>query len=99
MYIKTIADLETAMLEALEKQKAKKNMNPVAAKGLNAMRQKIRKNNRDHDADIKAYRDSPDEFMKEDVVEEPTATAPKKAKKSLTDETIVGADDDGFSVV
>jgi len=100
MYVKIISDLETLMLEAVEKQKVTpKKLNPQAAKGLNAMRQKIRKNNKDYEKEIKAYRDSPEEFMKEDVVEEPTAPAPKKPKKALLSESVAGADDDGFTMV
>ncbi|GAB7351424.1 hypothetical protein MBLNU459_g2091t1 [Dothideomycetes sp. NU459] len=101
MYIKTIADLETLMLEAVDKQKVTpKKMNPIAAKGLNAMRQKIRKNNKEFDADIKAYRDNSDEFMRDEVVEEVAAAAPKKAKKTvLSAEAVAGADDDGFTMV
>lgn len=103
MYIKTISDLEALMLETVEKQKvSSKKMNPLAAKGFNAMRQKLRKNNKDYETDIKAYRANPDDFMKDDVVEEPVPAASsstKKAKKSLLQEAIAGADDDGFTMV
>ena len=100
MYIKTIAELETQVAEAFEKQKVTpKKMNPIAQKGLNALRQKIRKNNRDYATEIDAYRKDPDDFMKEDVIEE-AAPAVKKPKK----QTIVSSDvaldgDDGFTMV
>jgi translation initiation factor 3 subunit C len=100
MFIKTISDLETAVNEAFEKQKVTpKKMNPVAQKGLNALRQKIRKNNRDYQADIKNFREHPEEYMKEDVVEE-TAPAPKKPKKKLIDaEAPADGDDEGFIMI
>ncbi|KAI6802125.1 Eukaryotic translation initiation factor 3 subunit [Hortaea werneckii] len=100
MYVKTVAELETAVSEAFEKQKVTpKKMNPIAQKGLNALRQKIRKNNRDFQADIEAFRKDPNEFMKEDVVEE-TAPAPKKPKKKLVEnQNDVDANDEGFTMV
>lgn len=100
MFIKTIAELETQVTEAFEKQKVTpKKMNPIAQKGLNALRQKIRKNNRDYHDDIEAYRKDPADFMKEDVVED-TAPAPKKPKKKLLDtDNAVDGDDDGFTMV
>lgn len=103
MYIKTISDLESLMLEAVEKQKVTpKKLNPQAAKGLNAMRQKIRKNNKDYETEIKAYRDKPEEFLKDDVVEEVAAPAPRKAKKTQFQDSAPGEgddDDDGFTMV
>lgn len=100
MFIKTIAELETQVTEAFEKQKVTpKKMNPIAQKGLNALRQKIRKNNRDYHDDIEAYRKDSADFMKEDVVED-TAPAPKKPKKKLLDtDNAVDGDDDGFTMV
>ncbi|KAF2167681.1 hypothetical protein M409DRAFT_53667 [Zasmidium cellare ATCC 36951] len=101
MYIKTIADLETQVAEAFEKQKVTpgKKMNPIAQKGLNALRQKIRKNNRDYATEIETFRKDPDDYMKEEVVEE-VAPAPKKAKKSLlAAQESLDAGDDGFTMV
>ncbi|KAL1301682.1 hypothetical protein AAFC00_005897 [Neodothiora populina] len=102
MYIKTISELESLMLEAVEKQKVTpKKLSPPAAKGLNAMRQKIRKNNKEYESDIKAFRDNADDFMKDEIVEEPTAAAPKKAKKSSAAafDAPAGDEDDGFTMV
>jgi translation initiation factor 3 subunit C len=100
IFIQTIAELETQVTEAFEKQKVTpKKMNPIAQKGLNALRQKIRKNNKEFAADIEAFRNDPDEFMKEDVVEE-VAPAPKKPKSKLlqADDTL-DANDEGFTTV
>lgn len=100
MYIKTIAELETQVAEAFEKQKVTpKKMNPIAQKGLNALRQKIRKNNRDYAADIDAYRKDPDEFMKEDVVEEAAPTAKKSKKQTIVSSDAALDGDDGFTMV
>lgn len=101
MYIKTIAELETIVMEAYEKSKVTpKKMNPIAQKGLNALRQKIRKNNRDYATEIEAFRADPDDYMKEDIVEE-AAPAPKKPKKALlaANENALDAGEDGFTMV
>lgn len=100
MFVKTIAGLETTVMEAFEKQKVTpKKMNPIAQKGLNALRQKIRKNNRDYATEIETYRNDPDEYMKEDVVEE-VAPAQKKPKRTLlANENAIDAGDDGFTMV
>lgn len=101
MYIKTIAELETSVSEAFEKQKVTpKKMNPIAQKGMNALRQKIKKNNRDYATDITTFREDPDAFMKEDVVEE-TAPVAKKPKKTLLaqNENNIEGGDDGFTMV
>lgn len=102
MYVKTIAELETLVAEAFEKQKVTpgKKMNPIAQKGLNALRQKIKKNNRDYATEVEAFRKDPDEYMKEDVVEEPKAPKPKKAKTTLVSNAdALDGDDDGFTMV
>lgn len=101
MYVKTIAELETTVMEAFEKQKVTpKKMNPIAQKGLNALRQKIRKNNRDYTTEIETFRKDPDDYMKEEVVEE-VAPAPKRPKRSLlqTNENALDVNDDGFTMV
>ena len=100
MYIKTIAELETTVMEAFEKQKVTpKKMNPIAQKGLNALRQKIRKNNKDYATEIDTFKKDPGDYMKEEVVEE-VAPAPKKPKRSLLqNENALDAGDDGFTMV
>lgn len=78
-YIRAVAELEDAMHETLAKQKVTpKKMNATNARGLNAVKQKIKKNNKEYQAQIDAYRADNDEFMESDEEEE----APKpKAKK------------------
>lgn len=101
IYIKAMADLEIIMLETLEKQKVSlKKMNAINTRGLNAVRQKIRRNNKDHALDIEAYRADKEEFMREEIVEEPVP-GPKKSKRSVLDvgDRITGASDEGFTMV
>jgi len=101
IYIKTIADLETQVTEAFEKQKVTpKKMNPIAQKGLNALRQKIKKNNRDYATEIDLYRKDADEFMREEAVEE-VAPKVKVSKRPVVPsaQDIIDAGDDGFVMV
>jgi len=87
------------MNETLEKQKVTpKKMNAINTRGLNAVRQKIRKNNKEYSKDIDAYRADKDAFMREEVIEPPKE---KKEKKPKVDFAPEGADDDddGFTIV
>ncbi|TKA61823.1 Eukaryotic translation initiation factor 3 subunit C [Cryomyces minteri] len=100
MYIKAIADLETFMIETVEKQKVTpKKMTPANTRGLNAVRQRTRKNNKDYAKEIELYREDKDEYMKEDVPEE-TAPVSKKPKRTTLDiGDVAGAGDEGFTMV
>jgi translation initiation factor 3 subunit C len=63
LYIKTLAQLEDLQNEAYEREKAaKKKMNATNARALNTFRQRIRKNNREHEDEIKKYREDPTGF-------------------------------------
>jgi translation initiation factor 3 subunit C len=99
-YIKTIADLEDFMNETIAKQKVTpKKMNATNAKGLNAMKQKARKNNKDYATEIEKYRADKFEYMMSDDEEE-AAPAPKKASKSAPFiQEGEATDEQGFSVV
>lgn len=102
LYIQAIADLETVVLETHEKQKVTpKKMNAVNTRGFNAVRQKVKKHNRDYQKDIDLYRENKDDFMRED---EEVEAAPKEKKKKnkiaqLGTEIIEEADADGFTTV
>ncbi|KAF2115714.1 eukaryotic translation initiation factor 3 subunit C [Lophiotrema nucula] len=100
LYVKAIADLETLMLETIEKQKVTpKKMNAINTRGLNAVRQKIRKNNKDYAKDLDKYREDKESFMREEIAEEIVPT-PKRAKKAIIDaEAVAAADDEGFTMV
>ena len=59
----TLEDLQN---EAYEREKAaKKKMNATNARALNTFRQRIRKNNREYEDEIKKYRDDPTAFESE----------------------------------
>ena len=100
IYIQTIADMEDFMNEAIAKQKVStKKMNATNAKGLNAMKQKIKRNNKDYLTEIEKFRDDKGGYMMSDEEEEPAPVEkPKRAKVAYTDGTDAG-DDEGFSTV
>lgn len=77
-YIKCIAELEDFLNETLAKQKVTpKKMNATNARGLNAVKQRIKKNNKDYQSQIDAFRKDSDAFMESDEEEAP---APKPTK-------------------
>ncbi|KAL5115061.1 Translation initiation factor 3 subunit c [Pleosporales sp. CAS-2024a] len=103
LYIQAIADLETVVLETHEKQKVTpKKMNAVNTRGFNAVRQKVKKHNRDFQKDIDLYRENKDDFMRET---EEVEAAPKEKKKTkskipqLGTDIVEDATDDGFITV
>lgn len=87
------------MNETIAKQKVTpKKMNATNARGLNAVKQRIKKNNKDFQTQIDAYRADKSGFMESDEEEE--APAPKAKKlKSVGFEVAPQDDDEGFSTV
>jgi translation initiation factor 3 subunit C len=98
-YIRAIAELEDFMNETIAKQKVStRKMNATNARGLNAVKQRIKKNNKDYQKDIDAYRADKDGFMESEEEEEP-APKPKKTKTVAGVPEAAFDDDEGFSTV
>ncbi|KAK2590433.1 Translation initiation factor 3 subunit c [Conoideocrella luteorostrata] len=100
-YIRIIAELEDFMNETLAKQKVTpKKMNATQARGLNAVKQKIKKTNKEYQTEIDAYRADKDGFMESDDDEPEPVVKPKKTVKIMDDfapaEELA---DDGFATV
>jgi len=99
-YVKAIADLEDFMNEAIAKQKVStKKMNATNARGLNAVKQRIKKNNKDYQKDIDAYRADKDAFMESSEEEEVVVPKAKKSKPSVAALEAAIDDDEGFATV
>jgi translation initiation factor 3 subunit C len=101
IYIKKVADLEDMINETNDKQKAGgKKMNPINAKGFNAMKQKIRKNNKDYVTEIEKYRENKDDYM-ESEDEEPLEVEQKTRKNKVQRLDAIEAqiDEEGFATV
>lgn len=100
VYIKTISDLEDFMNETIAKQKVStKKMNATNAKGLNAMKQKIKRNNKDYISEIDKYREDKGEYMMSDEEEEVIVVEKIKKPKSVYVEGADTGDDEGFETV
>lgn len=100
-YIKVIAEIEESVNEALAKAKVTpKKMNATQARALNAVKQKVKKTNKDYQDEIAVYREDKDTYLwsSDEEEEVPQPKAPKAVK---FDET-AGAEevaDEGFATV
>ncbi|XP_033928375.1 eukaryotic translation initiation factor 3 subunit C-like isoform X4 [Melopsittacus undulatus] len=59
-YIRILADLEDYLAELWEDKEGKRRMNKNNARALSSLRQKLRKHNREYEAQIAAYRQNPE---------------------------------------
>lgn len=102
VYIRIIADLEDLINETNDKQKTGgKKMNPINAKGFNAMKQKIKKNNKDYTTEIDKYRDDKNAYMESEDEEDhqEVAEKPRKSKVQRLDAIEASIDEEGFATV
>jgi translation initiation factor 3 subunit C len=106
LYIKTLVSLEDLQNEAYEREKAaKKKMNATNARALNTFRQRIRKNNREYEDEIKKYREDSTIFDTES--EEEARPEEREIRDELTgaDGKVIRGflapeeDDEGFATV
>nr|XP_020479042.1 eukaryotic translation initiation factor 3 subunit C [Monopterus albus] len=70
-YIRLLADLEDYLNQLWDDKEGKKKMNKNNAKALSTLRQKIRKYNRDYEAEIATYKENPQESADEEEEKEP----------------------------
>ena len=100
-YIQTVADIEDFMNETIAKQKVTpKKMNATNAKGLNAMKQKVKKNNKDYAGEIEKYREDKFEYMvTDDEEEEPLPVPSRPARTANLGAQITDEDEAGFATV
>ncbi|KAK3296317.1 eukaryotic translation initiation factor 3 subunit C [Chaetomium fimeti] len=100
-YIKCIAELEDFLNETLAKQKVtpkNKKLNATNARGLNAVKQRIKKNNKDYQTQIDAFRKDSDDFMESDEEEAPAPRTKVRFQEPLDLEEAV-EDEGGFARV
>ncbi|KAJ5696517.1 hypothetical protein N7536_006929 [Penicillium majusculum] len=93
VYIQAVAELEDFTNETASKQKASnKKMNASNSKGFNAVKQKIKKNNKEYATLVEKYRADKDAFM---------ADQPTKVEKieNFAAAAAAAGEDDGFATV
>lgn len=84
------------MNEAIAKQKVStKKMNATNARGLNAMKQKIKRNNKDYTIEIEKYREDKFDYMMSEEEEETVPVEKTKKPKVSYAEGIDAGDDEG----
>ena len=107
LYIKTVADLEDLVTETVAKQKTSaKKMNASNSKGFNAVKQRIKKNNKEYADLVDKYRAAKDDFMESEdeqpAPQKPAAPAavsrPSKVER-VEAPAAAGDEDDGFATV
>ncbi|TQS38523.1 hypothetical protein Golomagni_00971 [Golovinomyces magnicellulatus] len=98
LYIKALSELEDFMNETIAKQKVStRKMNATNARGFNAVKQRLKKNIKEFQKDIEAYRENKDEYMESD---EEVALPKVKKQKAVGGVPVSTIDDDeGFSTV
>src|SRR5277367_1202156 len=102
LYIKAISDLEDFINETVLKQRSTaKKMNASNTKGLNAMKQKIRKTNKDFMTEIDKYKENKDDYMESEEEEE---VVPQRRERMTRVERIEALDaaidsEEGFATV
>ncbi|KAK7949636.1 eukaryotic translation initiation factor 3 subunit C [Apiospora saccharicola] len=102
IYIKTLAELEDFMNETIAKQKVTpKKMNATNARGLNAVKQKVKKITKDYQGQVDNFRKDEDAFMEsEDEIPEPKIKKSKPTDLYLDETTAAeAANDEGFAAV
>ncbi|KAI0004752.1 eukaryotic translation initiation factor 3 subunit 8 N-terminus-domain-containing protein [Xylariaceae sp. FL0662B] len=100
LYIKALVELEDAMNETISKQKVTpKKMNATSARGLNAVKQKIKKLKQDYQSQVDTYREDPLDFLASEDEEE-VQPAPKPVNERAEIYTdLVEEDQEGFATV
>ncbi|CCX15869.1 eukaryotic translation initiation factor 3 subunit 8 N-terminus-domain-containing protein [Pyronema domesticum] len=98
IYVKAIAELEEFMNDTVKDKAAAKKMNAANARALNAIKQKVKRNNRTYETEIETFRKDKDAFMVEEDLTDVTVT--KKSKGTPMQNVAPEAeDDDGFATV
>ncbi|KAK5997476.1 Eukaryotic translation initiation factor 3 subunit C [Cladobotryum mycophilum] len=105
-YVKVIADLEDLLNETIAKQKVTpKKMNAIQARGLNAVKQKIKKTVKDYQDQVNVYREDKDTYLWTSDPEDEDMPVPKPKKTARFEDTAAPEDeaaadlDDGFATV
>ena len=99
-YVKIVADLEDFLYEAIERQKGTpKKMTATNARGLNAMKQKIKRTSKEYTTEVSKYREDKADYMMSEEEEDVQPATKKQRAAAPTVEGDAGEDEQGFSTV
>ena len=88
------------MNDAIAKQKVStKKMNATNARGLNAMKQKIKRNNKDYTSEIEKYREDKFDYLISEDEEEVVQVEKIRKPKATYEEGLDPGDGEGYSTV
>ncbi|CDH49660.1 eukaryotic translation initiation factor 3subunit 8 [Lichtheimia corymbifera JMRC:FSU:9682] len=104
VYIKVIADMEEALASAgQDKKPNKKKASGAAAKGLNAMKAKIKKISKQYEKQLAEYKKDPEAFLEEKEEKQAVSTQNEKNEKkklvAATPNQVAEEELDGFTSV
>ncbi|CAO3675825.1 unnamed protein product [Rhizopus stolonifer] len=96
-FVKLMVELDDHLIEALQKEKTEKKKNTGKSKAMNNLKQKLKKLAKQYADFIAAYKQNPEEFMKEEKPE--VVEKKEKPAKSAKEEAVEEDDDEGFTAV
>ncbi|ORE08810.1 hypothetical protein BCV72DRAFT_303346 [Rhizopus microsporus var. microsporus] len=98
-YIKLMVELEDSLAESLKKDKGKKK-STGNTKAMNNLRQKLKKLSKQYGEYVTAYRENPEEFMKEQEQPGDESEAEDEGREiQETHREITAEEEDGFTAV
>lgn len=100
LYIRTIVNLEDFLNETIKKEKeAKKRMNSTNARALNSVKQRIRKNSKSYEGEIKQFRQNPKDDLDEFTEQETLPMDNEFRGEDMIKNKIFQDSKDGFSTI
>ncbi|CEG64530.1 Translation initiation factor 3 subunit c [Rhizopus azygosporus] len=98
-YVKLMVELEDSLAESLKKDKGKKK-STSNTKAMNNLRQKLKKLSKQYGEYVTAYRENPEEFMKEQEQPGDESEAEDEGREiQETHKEITAEEEDGFTAV